>query len=191
MKRLLWVSLIIAVFLIGLFLGHYATRFYTLEFKKELGLGDLINFIAVIVVAFVLQNYIQKRFGNERAEKDHVIDLIKEPMSYLKDSRSTFTNAYEKKKPVTREDQKVIKAQIRNLSNSIVLLKETLTECNNQDGVAECVKLEGFYRDYKDALTGRSFPTKSYDSDAYADAEKAYGQAVSLLNNLRINVNRT
>lgn len=179
----------LVVFVVGLFFGHYATRFYTLEFKKELGLGDLINFAIAIIFAFVLQNYFQKRFGNERAEKDHIFDLIKEPIGFIKESRSIFIISYEKKR-ISKDDEKAIKALLRNLSNSIGLLRETLDHSKYSAEVVDCKTLETYYREYKEALTGRNFPTKPYDGDAFSDAEKYSGQAVSLLNRMHIKLNR-
>ncbi|MEO8649176.1 MAG: hypothetical protein ABI539_08425 [Acidobacteriota bacterium] len=173
----------------GLLLGYFGRQWISIDFKRELGLGDVLNFAITLVFAFVLQNYLQKRFGNERAEKEHLIDLIKDSITFLRDTRTAFMATYDSKK-ILPEDAKAIKALLRNLINSIELLKGLLNTCGYNSEGSECSNIETLYLEYKRILTGGSFPTKPYDGGQFSDAEKAYGQLNSKLNHLRITLNR-
>lgn len=173
----------------GLLVGYFGKDLLKIELKKEVGLDEVFNFIVALVVAFLFQAYFQKRFGNKRAEKDHIIDLIKETVLYLKDARTVFNLCYEKKR-ITKDNEKEIKALLRNLINSVTQTKEVIIFCGYKNEESKCKEIESLYIDFKRALTGGNFPTKPYDGENFSDAETSYGKLTNAINQLRINLNR-
>ncbi len=173
----------------GLLLGYFGRQFLTVELKKDIGLGDVLNFTITLIFAFLLQNYLQKRFGNERAEKDHIIDLIKESLVALRETRASFTAIVDRKR-IDPADEKSLLAYLRNLSNSLSILQESVHACGDTNGEAACIAIRQLYIGYKRILTGGNFPSKPYSMKTFNDAEKASGQISLELNKMRIQLNR-
>lgn len=179
----------LAGLIIGFLVGHFSHQLFSLHLKDEVGVGDVFNFTLTLVFAFLLQNYLQKRFGDKRAEKDHLIDLIKESVAITNDTRSAFADSYQRKK-ILAEDRRLILNYTRNLSNSIDLIKTCLTSCGLNEEATECDEIASKYLEVKRLLTGGSFPSKPYTSDTFTDAEGAFAKVTNALHQLRIDINR-
>jgi hypothetical protein len=175
-----WIFLAAGLFL-GLLVGHFGKEVFNLTWKSEVGLGDVLNFVNTIIFAFLLQQYFQKRFGDKRVEKDHIISLIKEANSWLENSRSKFVSCYDKGK-ITKADEQEVKALIRNLANSLEEIKVSLKECKyaNELNYFE-QSTDSLYLEYKRNITGGNFPAKPYDGNDFNEEETTYQKLRSKL----------
>jgi len=175
-----WIFLAAGLFL-GLLVGHFGKEVFNLTWKSEVRLGDVLNFVNTIIFAFLLQQYFQKRFGDKRVEKDHIISLIKEASNWLENSRTKFVSCYDKGK-ITKADEQEIKALIRNLANSFEEIKVSLRECeyaNELDYFEQAT--DSLYLEYKRNITGGHFPTKPYDGNDFNEEETTYQKLRSKL----------
>ena len=174
----------------GLLVGYFGRSWFTVELKKEIGLGDVFNISITLIFAFLLQNYFQKRFGDKRAEKEHLIDLIRESIAYVHNVRSSFVDAYQNKK-VTQNDKKLVLNSLRNLSNSVDMIKTCLGTCGyKSEEDTECIELSRQYFELKRTITGGGFPTVPYSGETFSDAESIFGKILKSLHSLRITINR-
>lgn len=190
MRFLQYGATLVLGLVIGFATGYFGRLLFTIELKKELGLGDLLNFAAVVIFAFLLQNYLQKHFSDSRVEKDHLIGIIGQAQDTISQIRKDFFDAFSKKK-LSAEYKAAVVIHFRNLSNSLDLLRAALGQCGYEAEADKCAELQSLYVEYKRQITGGSFPTGPYGSDVLSDAEKTANKLYLELTNKRIRVNKT
>lgn len=135
MKQVRGWMLFVTGLVTGFALGYFDRQLLTLTWKGEIGIGDLFNFINTIIFAFLLQQYVTKRIGDKRAEKDHVIVLIKESIKWIEGVRNKFLICYNKN-TLEKSDEQEIKALIKNFANSLSHIRLGLKHCNyNEDSL--------------------------------------------------------
>ena len=183
-----WIFLAIGLFF-GFLVSVFGKNILNLTWKSEIGLGDLFNFVNTIIFAFLLQQYFQKRFGDKRVEKDHIISLIKEANNWLENSRNKFIVCYDKGK-ITKADEQEIKALLRNVANSFEEVKVSLRECkyDNELNYFEQAA-DSLYLEYKRNVTGGNFPTKPYDGNDFNEEETTYQKLRSKLISIIFKIN--
>jgi hypothetical protein len=180
------------IFVIGLVagfaLGYFDKQLLTLTWKGEIGIGDLFNFVNTIIFAFLLQQYVTKRLGDKRVEKDHVITLVKESLKWLENVRNKFLNCYDKNK-IEKTDEQEIKAQLKNFANSLSHIKLGLEQCKYDDDAKTFNEIDDLYYKYKAEITGGDFPSKPYNSRVYNLEETTYQSVHNKLLTLIFTIN--
>lgn len=186
----LWVILISVVSLfLGWVIGYFGWTWFQIELKREIGLGDVLNFSATAFFALLVGSYLQKSYGDKRVEKDQLINQTKESLSFLRESKEIFNSCYEKKE-ISKDNQKILLALLRNLINSITQTKNCLEICKYKKDSQSAEKLKEIYKEYKRALTGGNFPAKPYDGADFNSVETNYGRLFAALNQLIFDINR-
>lgn len=174
----------------GWFAGYFGPLWLHLELKKEVSLIELLQLGFAIIFAFALQNYLVKRFGDQRSEKEHMIDLIKELIVMLKEVRTCFITRYQRKR-IAESDRREILNSLRNLANGIETFKKCMSDCGYAKEDDPKVKsLSANYFELKGTITGGEFPSKPYSGETFSDAEKIFSQISSDLHLLRIQLNK-
>lgn len=176
---------------IGWSIGYFGRLWLTIEFKKEVGLVDLIQIGIAVIFAFALQNYLTKRFGDQRSEKEHMIGLITEQIGMVKEVRTHFIKVYQTRRKISASGQREILNALRNLANGMDNFKECMNKCNYSK--ADNGKIESLttkYLDLKRTITGGKFPSSPYSGETFSDAEKLFSQMNSSLHLLRIDLNK-
>src|ERR1044072_568404 len=141
MSRFAWWVTSGAFALLGWFVGYFGREILTLNFKKELGLGDVLQFVTTIFIAVLLGTYLQQKYGNKRIEKDIIIDQIREAKSLAKDVRELFFKCFNERS-VSKDGFKAINGSFRNLSRAILLIEKALEHCRNNLSNMEAVELK-------------------------------------------------
>lgn len=176
-----WTFLAIGI-ISGLVVGYFGKELLKISWKGEVSFGDLFNFVNIIVFAFLLQHYVQKRFGDKRVEKDHIISLITEANTWLGNSREKFIACYNKKRKISKTDEQEIIALLRNLANSLEEIKVALRACKYDSELKLFEQsIDSLYLEYKRNVTGGNFPTKAYDGNDFNDEETTYQKLRSKL----------
>jgi hypothetical protein len=173
----------------GFLVGHFSRAFLSLDLKKEVSVADIFNFLTAVVIALLLQNIVQKRYSNERIEKDLLIENIKEVILVFKDTRTLFISVYNMKR-IPLDDSKAIMGLLRNLANSLRSLEVCLKECSIEVETTRLEELKRLYFEYKRILTGGTFPSKPYSGEIFNEEETIYSELYSKLQLLIFNVNR-
>jgi hypothetical protein len=69
---------IVCGFLFGILVGFLSTRYCFFEFDPEINLVDLLNLIVTVVLAIYVALFLQKKQGQDGAEKEIIISELKE-----------------------------------------------------------------------------------------------------------------
>lgn len=180
---------VLAGLVAGFLVGHFSRAFLSLDLKKEVSVAEIFNFLAAVFIAFLLQNIVQKKYSNERVEKDLLIENVKEAISIFKDARTLFISIYNIKK-IPVDDSKAMMGLLRNFANSLKSIEICLKECNSKVELSKLEELRRLYFEYKRTLTGGSFPSKPYSGETFNEEETVYSELHSKLQLLIFEINR-
>lgn len=182
-----WMLFVIGL-VAGFAIGYFDKQLLTLTWKGEIGIGDLFNFINTIIFAFLLQQYVTKRIGDRRAEKDHIIALIKEALKWVENLRSKFLTCYNKK-AIEKADEQEILALTKNFSNSLSHIRLGLEHCKYKEDLKKFDELDKLYYRYKAEITGNKFPSQPYHSGNFHREETGYQAIHAELQKLIFSIN--
>ncbi len=196
-NRLGWTTFFGGI-LCGLIIGAFFTLFllswqkaaWQLNWKNEIGFGDLFNFLSnifiAVVIAFLLTQYIQKFIADKRSEKNILMTIIEGAESSLESLHQLFITCCDENK-ITAANHRQILTKQRELSNRLSLSQSCLDKCKYHFDVVEIQKEQ---TEYKKILTGDSFDKKKYKPNDKASAERHYLRMKEQLQNLTIDINK-
>jgi len=140
-----------------------------------------------IFIAFFLQYYFAARATDDRAEKDILIDNVRDVFNMLRSCRDEV-NACHSVGKISRESQKKIIKLYRNLSNGLDNLQTAIemSECKKLGRESEAIG-ERFYK-YKAAATGK-FP-HPYDPSDIGYQDQTYRALNKELHSLAFRINQ-
>ena len=171
-----------------IFQNPLKTGLLTLTWKGEVGLDSFINFFTGIAVAVFLNHAYEKHINDLRAEKDLVIDQLKECLKLLREIRENFQIIA--LSPIQKADLDKIVSQLRQFSNNLSSTKDLIDSIEENDlaDFLESIKLDFFV--YKQIITGTKAPNDRYDSTDSSRQESNYQKISSSIHKLIIKTNR-
>lgn len=84
MRKIIIITIIFILISIGVVIGLMIDNMPFITLEREVGLGDVANFLLVIVLAIVIPVFLNTWLDGERHIKNHLIDEIKDCLSELK-----------------------------------------------------------------------------------------------------------
>lgn len=181
-----WMLFVLGL-VVGFVFGYFNRKVFTLTWKGEIDAGDLFNFINVIIFALLLQQYVTKRIGDKRAEKEHLITLVKESVKWIQDVRTKFLACYNKGS-IEKSDEQEIKVLLKNFSNSLAQIRLGFEHCNYKEELKKFGEIDNLYYKYKAEITGGNFPSEAYHSGNFHREETGYQTVHSELQKLILTI---
>jgi hypothetical protein len=160
----------------------------TFVFKNEVEVGDILNFFTAVVVAFILQNAIQKRVTNVRVEKDLLIARVNEVARALNDIHKLFMQRVVSTGSVN-EDTMLIAA--KDLSNQLYVLEQSLQKSQARMSHIDLAALKPLRLAYKECVVGDDFSPGPYKADTIILEERTYRKISLELISLTFEINNT
>jgi hypothetical protein len=179
------VGYVLALFCIAVFV--IADRGYAnYSINHELDPVNVVTLAVNIFIAFFLQYYFASRAADDRAEKDILLDNVRDVFGMLRSCRDEVMSCHGVAK-VSQESQQTIIKLYRTLSNGLENLQNAIemSGCSTKLE-ADCEAVQKGFFDYKAAATGK-FP---YDSSDISYQERTYRALVRELHSLAFRVNK-
>jgi hypothetical protein len=152
---------------------------------------DPVNILTLgvnVFIAFAIQYYFAARATEDRAEKDILLDNLRDVFEMLRSCRDEVMGAYGTGKRVTRETEKKIIKLYRNLANALDNLQTALDMSGCKALVKEFDQISRRFYDYKRAGTG-ALP-RAYDADAIGYHDRTYRALNKELHALTFKINK-
>lgn len=180
-------SIFASGFVVGLAVGFLVRR--TFVFKNEVEVGDLLNLFSAVVIAFILQNAIQKRVSNVRVEKDlliaraNVVDQALNEMHRLFMQRTADLNSVSHATMIGVFD---------DLSVKLHLLETSLQKCQVRMSQIDLEPVKALRHQYRQCVIGDDFsPLRAYKPDTILQEQRTYKEISQELTSLTFDVNNT
>jgi hypothetical protein len=174
----------LAIFCIAVFVIA-DNGYWNYSLNHELDPVNVVTLAVNIFIAFFLQYYFASRASDDRAEKDILLDNMRDVFGMLRLCRDEVISCHGIAKVSKASQQKIIRLY-RTLSNGLVNLKIAIE-------MSGCTKLTGHcdtalkrFFDYKVAATGK-FP---YDSSDISYQEQTYLNLMKELHSLAFKLNK-
>lgn len=147
--------LCIAVFIIA------ANGYGNYSINHELDPVNVVTLAVNIFIAFFLQYYFASRASDDRAEKDLLLDSVRDVFGMLRSCRDEVMSCHGMLKVSRASQQKIIRLY-RTLSNGLINLQNAIEMSGCNQLTKECDAVLKRFIDYKIAATGK-FPYDSSD----------------------------
>jgi hypothetical protein len=156
-----------------------------LSINHELDPINLLTLGVNIFIAFFLQYYLASRATDDRAEKDILIDNVRDVFNILRSCRDEVMSCHGIRR-VSADNQKKIVKLYRNLSNGLENLQTAIEMSGCKKLEKECEAVFEKFVKYKGAATNK-FP---YDSADISYQEQTYRALMRELHSLAFKVNK-
>lgn len=178
------VGYILAFFCVAIFVmansGHW-----DYSINHELDPVNVVTLAVNIFIAFFLQYYFASRASDDRAEKDILLDNVRDVFGMLRSCRDEVMSCHGIADVSKASQQKIIRLY-RTLSNGLVNLQNAIEMSGCTQLTGDCDALLKKFVDYKVAAT-RKFP---YDSSDISEQEQTYLNLMRELHSLGFKVNK-
>jgi hypothetical protein len=146
---------------------------------------DLALLFVNLFIAVFLQYYLATQITDLRAEKNLLIDEIRESASMLKRIRE-----YCDRDKLAPEEKRLVLPLLRTFANSLEGLETALMRSQLAHLLDSFQSLKNAYFNYKSVLTGGNFPNKILQADARSDHNRAYRNLNSEIQSLVFKINK-
>jgi hypothetical protein len=160
MKRLC-IAAIAAIIIVLLILYVAKVGWLGLSLKNEVRPLEAITLVVNLLIAFFLQRFFTTRMNDLRAEKNVLIDTIKEIIHILGELRER-TDAQLGKVSIDDEDRFAILSGLRRIANAITDLEESVSMSHLGSIKKSFTAIRTELFTLKSAATGGSFPSEGY-----------------------------
>jgi hypothetical protein len=159
--------------------------YWGLKLHPEVDAVEVSTLAFTIILTLLVQYYLAGRMTTSRAEKDLLLENVRESISLLKTCRETLGVPDEVAPPKRKETL----LQLRRLSNMLEILETALemSECKTLAAQVRPIREE--YLSFKGAAT-RTPGGKPYTVGDRAEQERAYQKLRKLLQSLLFNINK-
>jgi hypothetical protein len=132
-----------------------------LSLKNEVRPVEAITLVVNLLIAFFLQRFFTTRINDLRAEKNVLIDAIKEIIRHLNEV-SERTDAQLNKASIDDADKFAILYGFRRIANAITDFEDSV-RMSHLKSIIECLPvLWSHFYDLKIVATGDGFPSRGY-----------------------------
>jgi hypothetical protein len=159
--------------------------FLNLEIKPI----EVLTLAVDIIIALLLQYYFVSKASDFRAEKDLLIDNIRDVLGVIRACREIVNSCYEAGK-IGRASAKQIITHFRRISNGIEHLEAAIAMSQCKRLSADMKIVRESYVNFKEAATGGSFPSKVYSPSSISEQEQACKSLNSHLQSLIFRINK-
>lgn len=140
-----------------------------------------------IFIAFFLQYYFASRASDDRAEKDILLDNLRDAFNMLRSCRDEVFGCHSKEK-ISKESQRKIVALYHRLSNGLENLQTAIEMSACAELRKECDTIRDLFHKYKAAGTGK-FP-HGFEATDISYQDQAYRNLNQALHGMAFKINR-
>lgn len=112
-----------SILVLGAFVGYFGRSLTEITLEKKVALDEVFNFVAGIIVAVVLGSLWQKYYGVRRAEKDLLLERIRDLHNRLNDTFRSFNRI---RIDETNDTESRKRGEVRDEFNLLVVEVETV-----------------------------------------------------------------
>jgi hypothetical protein len=152
---------------------------------------DPVNILTLgvnVFIAFAIQYYFAARATEDRAEKDILLDNLRDVFEMLRSCRDEVMGAYGTSKKVAKETERTIIKLYRNLANALDNLQTAVDMSGCKALVKEFDEIRKRFYEYKRAGTG-TLP-RAYDADGIGYHDRTYRALNKELHSLTFKINK-
>jgi hypothetical protein len=152
---------------------------------------DPVNILTLgvnVFIAFAIQYYFAARATEDRAEKDILLDNLRDVFEMLRSCRDEVMGAYGTSKKVAKETERRIIKLYRNLANALDNLQTAVDMSGCKALVKEFDQIRKRFYEYKRAGTG-TLP-RAYDADGIGYHDRTYRALNKELHSLTFKINK-
>ncbi len=160
MKRLC-IAVIAAIIIVLLILYAAAAGWLGLSLKNEVRPLEAITLVVNLLIAFFLQRFFTTKMNDLRAEKNVLIDAIKEIIHILGELRER-TGAQLGKASIDDGDRFAILSGLRRIANAITDLEDSVSMSHLGSIKKSFAAIRRELFALKSAATGGGFPSEGY-----------------------------
>ena len=170
-------------FLMGMFVPYIGQ----IKPDAEVNISDLLSVIGSIVTALIIGYYIQNRSGNQRIEKNLLMDDVKEILISFRGVRKRFNQCYENRS-LDADDSHALNEGMRTMAIAMQDLEAMFQDCKIHSPLLSSIRADRIA--YKRVISEKLFTNQPYSAKEHSQ-ETIYGNQLSLRLRLMINqVNR-
>ena len=180
------------VFLLaGIFLGFLIREIPYIDVQHPLRIGEAAQLLLTFTLALIIPFYIDRKLTNTRTEKDVIIEQIKRIRISLNDTRKKVNDCYYQKECSRKDFQQIIMG-LRNISNGLTYLKDSLDVCKIKKARNSYDLVWKMYLNYKKDVSGGSIGSNKFEftDKMFENHEKSFSALENLLNRLILEVNK-
>jgi hypothetical protein len=159
--------------------------YWNYSINHELDPVNVLTLGVNIFIAFFLQYYFASRATDDRAEKDLLLDNMRDVFGILRSCRDEVMSCHGMVKVSKASQQKIVRLY-RTLSNGLVNLQNAIEMSGCTKLTEDCDAVLKRFVDYKIAATGK-FP---YDSSDISYQEQTYRNLMRELHSLAFKINK-
>jgi hypothetical protein len=174
---------LLAGFGIGFLVGFLVRRH--LVFKNEVEVGDLVNLFSAFVLAFILQNAIQKRVSNIRAEKDLLIARVTATNQALNAVHDLFLRRVA---DLASIPDGAMLAVFKDLSNQLWILEKALAKSKAHSSI-DLKNIKNARLAYRKRILGDDFSPGPYSQTTINSEDRNYRRVALELVSITFEIN--
>jgi hypothetical protein len=164
------------------------TGWQNFSINHELDPVNILTLGVNIFIAFFLQYYFASRATEDRAEKDILIDNLRDVFNTLRACRDEVMASHATGKRVTKEAEKTIIKLYRNLANGLENLQTAIQMSGCKKLTKEFRIIIKRYYEYKRAGTGKL--PRAYEAEDVGDHDRTYRALNRELHSLSFKINK-
>ena len=178
-----WIAFAIA----GAALVLIAGSWNQIEVKGEVNISDLLGVLATVVLTVLVAILGQKRFSEDRAEKELLIETVQDAVASTQAVTAEVTAAYKRQ----QNDNEATTRLLDDLGADLTALVTLLGEAKHAAAFQTAQKLyRTDFKKLRQAVSGGTFPAQPYSAQAYTAAKYQGDALVVALRRLVFVVNR-
>jgi hypothetical protein len=150
---------------------------------------EVVTLSVTVGIALLVGYYLTNQINDLRAEKDLLIDDVRNVLRVLKSCRDTLNSCYDEGK-IGPKSKTIILSHFHRLINGIDEIEAALGMSQCSSLPRDVASIKGAYLRYKMAATGGSFPSKPYSHSSISDQEQACHALNAELQSLVFKINK-
>lgn len=156
--------------------------------NHELDPVNILTLSVNVFIAFTIQYYFAARATDDRAEKDILLDNLRDVFEMLRSCRDEIMGAYGTRKKVTNDTERRIIKLYRNLANALDNLQTALDMSSCNALAKDYDQVSKRFYEYKIAGTG-TLP-RAYAADDIGHHDRTYRALNKELHSLSFRINK-
>lgn len=172
--------------LLGVIIGALAGSWDEIRFESTVSISDLLQVGATVLLAILVAFLGQKRFSEDRAEKDLLISSIRSASaachSALGELRVSFAQG--------KNDLSATTTVLDELGLELIELRNLLNEAGHEEAFQYTTAIYNVFTRFRRTTSGGSFPAEPYTVETYINAKNEGEEILRGLRRLIFVVNR-
>ncbi len=171
----------------GAALGFAVGAWPLVDIEPTVNASDLLGVLATVVLTVLVAILGQKRFSEDRAEKDLLLSAVRDATAAVRGVRSVLDTAYQR----GVNDLEATNRTLDELGSALDELRKLLNEAGHARAYEEADDLyRVLFIAFRRSVSGGEFPAAPYRTEVYYQARNESEEIVRRLRHLVFVVNR-